>query len=81
MQDYLTAELKEYEMQLQDMVKENENAQGLGELTEVELLQVKKIYRRLVKKIHPDINRDASSQTYRNSGKFEEDSQDGILFR
>ena len=56
LQDYLTAELKEYEMQLQDMVKENENAQGLGELTEVELLQVKKIYRRLVKKIHPDIN-------------------------
>ena len=38
------------------MVEENEAAKSAGTVTETELLQIKRIYRRMVKKIHPDIN-------------------------
>jgi hypothetical protein len=38
------------------MIEENQAAKNTGKVTEAELLQIKRIYRRMVKKIHPDIN-------------------------
>lgn len=56
LQDYLKKQLAEYEERLKAMIEENEAAKSTGDVTEAELLQIKRIYRRLVKKIHPDIN-------------------------
>ena len=56
LQTYLERQLAEYEKRLKDMVEENEAAKSTGTVTEAELLQIKRIYRRMVKKIHPDIN-------------------------
>lgn len=56
LQKYLAIELAEYQKQLDAMVEENENAKGFHEITQVEIAQIKKIYRRLVKRVHPDIN-------------------------
>ena len=56
LQTYLERQLAEYEKRLKEMVEENEAAKSTGTVTEAELLQIKRIYRRMVKKIHPDIN-------------------------
>ena len=56
LQEYLKAELAEYEAQLADMVKELENTKKSVVITEADFLKIKRIYHRLVKKIHPDIN-------------------------
>ena len=55
LQAYLAAEMKEYQKQLAEMVKENKNARNKGEVTQAELLKIKKIYHRIAKLIHPDI--------------------------
>ncbi len=56
LQEYLKAELEEYEAQLAGMMQDLENARKSTKITEAELLKIKRIYHRLVKKIHPDIN-------------------------
>jgi len=56
LQTYLERQLADYEKRLKAMVEENEAAKSAGTVTETELLQIKRIYRRMVKKIHPDIN-------------------------
>ena len=56
MQEYLRQEMAAFQAQLEDMIEDTENAKNAGEITEIELLQIKKIYHRMVKKIHPDIN-------------------------
>ena len=56
LQEYLAAELATYQKQLDKMIKENEVSKNCGRITEAELLKIKKIYHRLVKQIHPDIN-------------------------
>ena len=38
------------------MITDTENAKTAGKITEADLLLLKKIYHRLVKKMHPDIN-------------------------
>ena len=55
LQAYLTKEMEEYRKQLDDMIRENENARSGGEITQYELLKIKKIYHRIAKRIHPDI--------------------------
>ncbi len=53
---YLQKELSAFKGRLDDMIRDTENAKGDIEITEAELLQIKKLYHKLVKKIHPDIN-------------------------
>jgi len=56
LKEYLDNELSALKAQLNDMIVDAENAKNAGTATEIELLQIKKIYHRMVKKIHPDIN-------------------------
>lgn len=56
LQEYLQKELAEYQAQLDDMIKDNEAAKKHERVTEADMLKIKRIYHRLVKKIHPDIN-------------------------
>lgn len=56
MQEYLEKEMSEYNKRLKELVDEKEASQNNAKLTEVEHFKIKKIYLRLVKKIHPDIN-------------------------
>ena len=54
--EYLKKELEEYNRQLKEMIEDHEAARHVGQVSEVELLKIKKIYHRVVKRIHPDIN-------------------------
>ena len=56
LQEYLEKEMEEFQAQLDDMVKEHEASLKSTTVTEKDLLEIKRIYHRLVKKIHPDIN-------------------------
>jgi len=56
LQEYLKKELAALQEQLNGMIADAENAKNADKVTEVELLQIKKIYHRMVKQIHPDIN-------------------------
>lgn len=53
---YIEKELKEYNEQLEQMIIENANAKKTSIVSEIDLLEIKKIYRKLAKQIHPDIN-------------------------
>jgi len=50
-------EMNLYYLQLDEMLTQTKAAKNAGNLSEYSLFQAKKIYRRLVKLIHPDINR------------------------
>lgn len=56
MLEYLQQVMAEYQKQLDDMVTDNENAKKSQQVSESDLLEIKKIYRRLAKKLHPDMN-------------------------
>ncbi len=56
LQAYLEKEMADFQAQLDDMVKEHEAALKSTTVTEKDMLEIKRIYHRLVKKIHPDIN-------------------------
>ncbi|MBQ9870718.1 MAG: hypothetical protein IJM27_02200 [Eubacterium sp.] len=56
LQAYLRKEMEEYQNQLDDMIKINDAAKNTQQITQTELLKIKRIYHRLVKQIHPDIN-------------------------
>ena len=56
LQAYLQKEMEEYQRQLDDMIEDNEAAKKSRKISEADLLKIKRIYHRLVKKIHPDIN-------------------------
>ena len=60
--DYLVKEMAEYQKQLNDMIKDNEASKDFDTISEIELLKIKSIYRKLAKLIHPDIN----PMTYEN---------------
>ncbi len=55
LQAYLAKEMKAYQQKLKEMIEERERAKDVGEVTQAELLRIKKIYHRIAKKIHPDI--------------------------
>lgn len=56
LQEYLKNELAAFQEQLNGMIEDAETAKNSSKVTEVELLQIKKIYHKMVKQIHPDIN-------------------------
>ena len=56
LQEYLRKEMEEYRARLDDMIRDNEAARKDKRVTEADMLKIKRIYHRLVKKIHPDIN-------------------------
>lgn len=56
LQEYLKQELAAFQKQLDAMIKDTAAAKNHGKVTETELLKIKKIYHKIVKQIHPDIN-------------------------
>lgn len=56
LQEHLQQEMREYQERLDDMMKENEAAKNTETISESEVLEIKRIYHRLVKKLHPDIH-------------------------
>ena len=56
LQEYLLKEMAEYQKQLDDMIKDNEASKDFGSISEMDLLKIKSIYRKIAKLIHPDIN-------------------------
>ena len=48
--------MEEYQKKLQQMLEENSAAKEMQEISSVKLLKIKRIYRRLAKQLHPDIN-------------------------
>ena len=57
MQEEIDQEMKLYYVQLQDMIKDAKAAKNSQSVGEYEARLAKKIYRRLAKRLHPDINR------------------------
>lgn len=53
--DFLEHEMQSYNAKLEDMIKDTERAKKAGTLSEFDIQQAKKIYRRIAKLIHPDI--------------------------
>lgn len=54
--NYLDEQMAQYEKQLEIMIKSNDALKQTSELSESDALAIKKIYRRLAKMLHPDIN-------------------------
>ncbi len=52
----LQEEMKNYQKQLDEMLAENKAAKKMEEITEVTALKIRRLYRSLAKKLHPDIN-------------------------
>lgn len=52
----LQQEMEEYRRQLQQMIDENDAAKKITNITKTSLLKIKRIYHRLAKQLHPDIN-------------------------
>ena len=61
LQEYLKQEMAEYQKQLDWMIKDHEDSKKRQTVTEADFFRIKRIYHRLVKKIHPDINPMTSS--------------------
>lgn len=56
MQVYLLQEMKEYKKKLTDMIAENKAAHQMETISSDTLTKIKKLYYKLAKMIHPDIN-------------------------
>ena len=56
LQAYLDEEMKEFQARRNDMIKDTESAKKREKVSEIDLIKIKKIYHKLVKLIHPDIN-------------------------
>lgn len=54
--EFIQTSTKEYREQLAQMIEDNENCKELEVVPEAVALQVKQIYRRIAKQLHPDIN-------------------------
>lgn len=52
----IKVEMTEYEKQLQEMIDQNEFCKKGKEISENDFLRIKQIYRRIAKKLHPDLN-------------------------
>lgn len=55
LQRYLEEAMAAYQSQLEDMIADNKAAKEAQEISEMDLLEIKKIYRRLAKQLHPDM--------------------------
>ena len=56
LQEYLRQEMEAFQEQLDAMVEDAEHAKNSKQVSEVDLLMIKRIYHKLVKLVHPDIN-------------------------
>lgn len=56
MQEYLRQEMAEYQESLENLIKDNEASKNSKKVSQADLQKIKKIYHKLVKNIHPDIN-------------------------
>ena len=56
LQEFLKNEMAVYQMQLEDMIADYNNAKKSEPISEAEKLLIKKIYRRIAKQFHPDVN-------------------------
>ena len=56
LQEYLRQELAEFERQFAEMTEDVASAEKATAISMTDILEIRKIYRRLVKLIHPDIN-------------------------
>ena len=56
LQAFLQKEMEEYQSKLDDMIKDNDASKKATQVAESDLMKIKKIYHRLVKQIHPDVN-------------------------
>ena len=56
LRQYLEEEMAGYSRRLDDMIRDHEDAKKAKRISEAELLKIKRIYHRLVKKIHPDMS-------------------------
>lgn len=56
LQEYLKQELAVFQEQLDAMIEDADAAKNSSRIKEVDLLQIKKIYHKMAKQIHPDIN-------------------------
>ena len=60
MNEEIEREMTLYNAQLLEMLEENDRAKRAGTLSEYSISRAKKIYRRLTKLLHPDINKKTS---------------------
>lgn len=56
MEDYISAVMKDYYLQLQQILDDNHNARSGSSVSEYEFRKIKKIYYAIAKLIHPDMN-------------------------
>lgn len=56
LQEYLRQEMETFQQQLDDMVEDTDNARKSKLISEVDLLTIKRIYHKLARQMHPDIN-------------------------
>lgn len=56
LQEYLAKEMRDYNKQLQDMIAESEAAHNMGQVSQATASKIKKLYHKLAKQLHPDIN-------------------------
>ena len=55
LQAYLALQMKEYRKQLENMLREKEISDQMTDISQIELLKIKRIYHKIAKLIHPDI--------------------------
>lgn len=53
---YISGEMQQYYETLREMAENNELCRKLKTIPEAEILEIKSIYRRIAKRLHPDIN-------------------------
>lgn len=56
LQEYLSQEMQQYNQHLAEMIRENEIAQSMERISADTASKIKKLYRKLAKMVHPDIN-------------------------
>ena len=53
---YISSEMQQYYETLKEMAQNNEHCRRLRTIPEADILEIKSIYRRIAKRLHPDIN-------------------------
>lgn len=56
MNRYIEIEMSDYQQQLNDMMENNKTCKDLDTISQNEYLKIKRLYRKIAKKIHPDLN-------------------------
>ena len=56
LQDFLDHEMAAFNQELEHLKKKNEMARNTKAITEYDLVQIKRIYHKLAKSLHPDVN-------------------------